>query len=302
MTTAEIEHVKRVVLEQLPEVLEHDPGFARWLEGLLSEKFPRRDEFARLLDEVQASRRENKEQFARVDERLDKADVQFEKVDGRLDKVDVQFKQVDQRFDQVDQRFDQVDQRLDQVDQRLDQVDQRLDQVDQRLDQVDQRFDRVDQRFDRVDQRMEKLEQRMDDVVREVKGLRDWMELNVGGFQTRAGRRLEDVVAGAFCYGLERQDIRPEQVRLRQTIEDTQGLVWRAGRKREVDLIALGAEIIVFEVKSTADRDDIEDLADKVSLVQALNSEKRVHGVLVMLGAESGHRERCRELGLRLIP
>jgi septal ring factor EnvC (AmiA/AmiB activator) len=260
VTTAEIEHVKRVVLEQLPEVLEPDPGFARWLEGLLSEKFPRRDEFARLLDEVQASRRENKEQFARVDERLDK-------VDGR-------FTQVDQRFDQVDQRFTQVD----------------------------EQFKKVDQRFDRVEQRLDKLEQRMEDVVREVKGLRDWMELKVGGFQTRAGRRLEDVVAGAFCYGLERQDMRPEQVHLRQTIEDTQGLVWRAGRKREVDLIASGAEIIVFEVKSTADRDHIEDLADKVTLVRATTPEKQVHGVLGMLGAESGHRQRCSELGLRLIP
>jgi len=60
MTPDEIERVKTVVLQELPEVLEHDPGFARWIEGLLSEKFPRRDEFARLLDEVQASRRENK--------------------------------------------------------------------------------------------------------------------------------------------------------------------------------------------------------------------------------------------------
>ena len=253
MTTAELDQIKTMVLRELPRVLEQDPQFALWVEGLLSEKFPRRDEFARLLDELEGSRKENRQQFSLLG-------------------------------------------------QRLDQVDQRFAHVDQRFAQVDQRFAQVDQRFDQVEQRLEKVEQSIGDLTREVKGLRDWMELNVGGFQTRAGRRLEDVVAGAFCYGLRREDIRPEEVRLRQPVEDTQGLVWRPGRKREVDIIALGQEIIVFEVKSTADRDDIEDLAEKVTLVRYLHPQKKVDGVLVMLGAEKDHRKWCEEAVLKLIP
>jgi hypothetical protein len=232
VTSEELQQVKRMVLQELPGVLEQDPGFAVFIEGILSEKFPRRDEFARLLDEVQAARNESK-----------------------------------MRFDQVDRRFEQVDRRFEQVDRRFEQVDQRLEQM-----------------------------------TAEIRGLRDWMELNVGGFQTRAGRRLEDVVAGAFCYGLERQDIHPEHVKLRQKIVDQQGIVFRPGKEREVDLIAVGSEIIVFEVKSTADHDDIDDLADKVKLVEHLNSGKRVHGVLVMLGAETDHRKLCSERGLKLIP
>lgn len=232
MTTEELHEVKRMVLQDLPRVLEQDPGFVVFIEGIISERFPRRDEFARLLDELTASRQENQ-----------------------------------QRFEQVDQRFEQVDRRFDGIDRRLDGIDQRYEQV-----------------------------------VAEIRGLRAWMELNVGGFQTRAGRRLEDVVAGAFCYGLERQDIHPDHVKLRQKIVDEQGLVYRAGKAREVDLIVLGPEVIVFEVKSTADYDDIDDLADKVKLVQHLHPDQRVQGVLVMLGAEADHRRLCTERGLRLIP
>jgi hypothetical protein len=260
VTSEELQQIKRLVLQELPGVLEQDPGFALFIEGILSEKFPRRDEFARLLEEVRAGRTETKE-----------------------------------RFDQVDQRFERVDQRFEQVDQRFEQVDQRFEQVDQRFEQVDQRFEQVDQRF-------EQMNQRLDGLTAEVRGLRNWMELNVGGFQTRAGRRLEDVVAGAFCYGLERQDIRPDQVRLRQRIVDEHGIVFRPGKEREVDMIALGAELIVFEVKSTADYDDIDDLADKVKLVEHLNPGKAVHGVLVMLGAEAEHRRLCSERRLKLIP
>jgi hypothetical protein len=232
VTSEELQEIKRLVLQELPGVLQQDPSFVVFIEGILSERFPRRDEFARLLDEVRAVRTETKEHF----------------------------------------------------------------------EQVDQRFEQVDQRFEQVDQRFERVEQRLEGLTAEVRGLRDWMELNVGGFQRRAGRRLEDVVAGAFCYGLERQDIRPDQVKLRQKVVDEQGIVFRSGKEREVDMIAVGSEIIVFEVKSTADYDDIDNLADKVKLIEHLNPGMAVHGVLVMLGAEAEHRRLCSERHLRLIP
>jgi predicted nuclease with TOPRIM domain len=225
MTTAEIQEIKALVLRELPAVLAQDTEFALVLEGMLSERFPRRDEFARLLEEMKEFRSETKE-----------------------------------RFEQVDKRFEQVDKRLEHIDQQFE------------------------------------------DMKHEIHGLRDWMQLNVGGFQTRAGKRLEDVVAGAFCYGLNQGDIRPEHVKLRQKITDVDGWVYRAGKTREVDIIALGQNMIVFEVKSTADHDDIDDLADKVELVRHLHPENTVEGILVMLGAERDHRDLCAQKGLKLIP
>ena len=58
MAPTTIAETRSDMLRQLRETLQQDPEFAIWIEGLLAEKFPRRDEFARLLDEVQAHRQE----------------------------------------------------------------------------------------------------------------------------------------------------------------------------------------------------------------------------------------------------
>ena len=218
MTTREIEEIKESLLRDLPRVLEQDPRFVLFIEGIVSEKFPRRDEFARLLDEVRAGREENK------------------------------------------------------------------------------------QKFEKIDQRFAGMEHRFGEIKNQIHQLQLWMEVNVGGLQSRAGKRLENVVAGAFCFGLRRNDIRPENVKLRQKLTDEAGAVFRPGKQREVDIIALGQEILVFEVKSSADHDDIDDLADNVSLVRHLHPGAHVKGILVMLGAEADHRQLCAEKGLELIP
>ena len=94
----ELEQVRDYVIEILPELLRRDPRIATTIEGILAQQFPRRDEFARLLDEVQQARLETKERFGQVDQRLE---------------------QIDKRFDQVDQRFEQVDKRFDGIDHTL---------------------------------------------------------------------------------------------------------------------------------------------------------------------------------------
>ncbi|MEZ4728857.1 MAG: DUF3782 domain-containing protein [Caldilineaceae bacterium] len=116
LTPETLEEIEAYILKRLPQVLARDPQFATLIEGMLAEKFPRRDEFARMLEELQEHRRETQQQF-------------------RL---------IDQRFEQVDQRFAQVDQRFAQVDKRFEQVDKRFEQVDQRFAQVDKRFDRLE--------------------------------------------------------------------------------------------------------------------------------------------------------------
>jgi hypothetical protein len=97
MTTEEIQQLKQLVLRELPQVLLQDTEFALVLEGMLSERFPRRDEFARLLDEVCAFRQESGQQFEQIDRR---------------------FEQIDRRFEQGDRRFEKIEQRLGKVDGR----------------------------------------------------------------------------------------------------------------------------------------------------------------------------------------
>ncbi len=144
-STMTLEEIEELILERLPGILERDPRFVTFIEGIVAEKFPRRDEFARLLDEVQQHRAETANQSRRVEQRVERVEQQLQ--EHRVETAE-QFKRVDQRFDQVDQRFAQVDQRFAQVDQRFDQVDQRFDQVDQRFDQADQRFAELVQRVE----------------------------------------------------------------------------------------------------------------------------------------------------------
>ncbi len=213
----ELEQVRNYVHQILPQAIRQEPDIAIALEGLLAQHFPRRDEFARLLDKLdqnqaetnrrfeemdrrfeqqreemnrrfeqvdqrlEQQREEMNRRFEQVDQRLEQQreemNRRFEQVDQRLEQVDQRFEQVDQRFEQVDQRFEQVDQRFEQVDQRFEQVDQRFEQVDQRFEQVDQRFEQVDQRFEQVDQRLSKLGQDVLDVKRDVAQLRSGQDL-----------------------------------------------------------------------------------------------------------------------------
>ncbi len=236
LTETELDEIKDYVLRKLPRLLEQDPEFVYFIEGIINEKFPRRDEFARLLDEFTSFRGEQRE-----------------------------------RFDQVDQRFEQVDQRFEQVDQQFIELRTKVREMDSRLNQ-------------------------------NMSDLRDWVQVIAGELQMRVGRNLEDIVAGALRLGLNRPDIDAQNVRLRQKISDPEGLVFKTGAQKEVDLLAHDGELLVFEVKSAPDVEDVEYFADKVELARLQNPTKQVRGVFIAVGAAKEIRGDCARRGLQLIP
>ena len=66
LTVKELAEVKQYVLANLPRVLEADPGFVVFVEGIVADKFPRRDEFTRAVEEWTSFRREANENFERI--------------------------------------------------------------------------------------------------------------------------------------------------------------------------------------------------------------------------------------------
>lgn len=58
LTTEQLEQAKRYILNSLRQILEQSPEFVVFVEGVVADKFPRRDEFARLLDQVEVYRQE----------------------------------------------------------------------------------------------------------------------------------------------------------------------------------------------------------------------------------------------------
>ena len=154
LETAVLEEIKEYIFYHLPHVLEQDPRFVTVIEGIVAEKFPRRDEFARLLDEMEQRRKQMDQGFADMRQ-------EFTQVNEHLGRADQHFVQVDQHLEGVDQRLEGVDQRLEGVDQRLVQIDQRFEQVDQKLAELSERVLDMDRRmavgFDRVQVSIDRL-------------------------------------------------------------------------------------------------------------------------------------------------
>ena len=144
-----LREIETYILRRLPDVLKQDPDFATWIEGLLAEKFPKRDEFARMLDELERNRRETREQFGQVNEQFGQVNEQFGQVNEQFNQVNEQFNQVNEQFNQVNEQFNQVNEQFDQVNEQFDQVNEQFSQVNERIDQTNERIDTLDRNIQR---------------------------------------------------------------------------------------------------------------------------------------------------------
>ena len=192
----------------------------------------------------------------------------------------------------------EVNERFEKVDERFEKVDERFEKVDEQFDQVKQQMTEVENKTDKLNLTTEGLKQQM----AETKDRTDKLALAVGGFQRRAGRKLEDVVAGALRYGLKRQDVSADNVRLRQKLVDVEGVVGPAGRTYEVDILIDNSSLLVFEVKSAACKvEEVDRFADKVELVRRQHPDKAVEGALISLEPANTVKARCAEWGIQIL-
>ena len=221
MAPTTIAETRSDILRQLRATLQQDPDFAVWIEGLLAEKFPRRDEFARLLDEVQAHRQETKAEFVQVDQRFDKVEAE---VQAHRQETKAEFVRIDQRFEQVDQRFEQVDQRFEQIDQRLVGIEERFARLEA---ETRNGFSRIERQIDRLGSRWgirnEQLFRQTMRSVLETSFDATVKELNIGGEQydcliTNGEHILIEITASAG------RNILARLQRKRQLYLDTTGI------------------------------------------------------------------------------
>lgn len=105
LTPEQLEQAKEYIFRQLPKVLAQSPEFVTLVEGIVAEKFPRRDEFARMLDQIEAHRKETQEFAVNVDRRFEQVDRRFGQVDQRFDTLE---KTVQEGFQEVFKRIDRL--------------------------------------------------------------------------------------------------------------------------------------------------------------------------------------------------
>jgi len=167
--------------------------------------------------------------------------------------------------------------------------DERFEKLLQELrafrEDTDRRFEAVDRRFDKMDS--------------DFKDLKDWVGIVVGGFQRRAGRSLEDAVAGTLRIALGK-DVKPENITMRKKIRDDEGLIGRAGREYEIDLCITNGESMIFEIKSYAKDDDIENFNDTAELAIKKLGLKKAKKALVTFDKRTSVVKLCDRYGILL--
>jgi RecB family endonuclease NucS len=73
------------------------------------------------------------------------------------------------------------------------------------------------------------------------------------------------------------------------------------GDEFEVDLIARNGEWVVFEVKATGKLCEVSEFARKVRWLAAQNSDKKVRGILIALGADDETKALAEHHNLELV-
>ena len=183
-----------------------------------------------------------------------------------------------------------------------DDLRQILEEMRISREESNKRFEAMDKRFDALQQDMDKRFDAMQkDMDRRFDDQKDWVGTVVGGFQRRAGRSLEDAVAGTLRVALRRKDIKPESLKLREKILDDEGLIGPKGRSYEIDLYGYNGESIIFEVKSYAEEEDVLRFNDKAELAKQKLGLVNPMKVFVTLDKSRDMIRACEEVGIEVV-
>ncbi|RKZ91574.1 MAG: hypothetical protein DRR19_06775 [Candidatus Parabeggiatoa sp. nov. 1] len=295
------DYIQDHIVDILPQLLQENPKVVTAIEGIIAHQFPRRDEFARLLDEVKQQREDWTRQFELLREEIKQ---QREETNQRFEAQREEWTQQFQLLrEEMNQRFEaQREEWTQQFKLLREEFELLRDEVKQQRAEMNQQFKQVHSDHLELKRRVIKLETGLDRVVDKMTGFDAWLKVLTGNVGTKKGQTLEDLFALALQYGLKNPDIKPETIRLRQELIDTEGQIFlRKYYGTEIDLIAENGQMTVFEIKATAESDDVDLFAMKVKLVQLQNPNQQVQGIFISPGAGEKIRQRCIENGLELL-
>lgn len=125
------------------------------------------------------------------------------------------------------------------------------------------------------------------------------LRIAIGSLGKRVGRDLEKTILSLYKDNLARLGIDPEKAR-RFIYTDLEGRLGIRGARYEFDVIIEDGGVTVIEVKSRAEREDIDWLYDKVERTrQLIGNVRRI--VIIAINIDREALERARELGIDTI-
>ena len=204
----------------------------------------------------------------------------------RRDEFYEYMKRSDERFERL---FNELRESREESNRRFEAMERRFEAM---REESERRFEAMERRFETIDRRFEAMERRFDN-------LEDWVGIVVGGFQRRAGRKLEDAIAGTLRLALKR-DIKPENITMRKKIKDDEGMIGPKGREYEIDLYITDGESLIFEIKSYAEEEDVERFNDKAELAKKKLNLKSAKKAIITLEKHPSFVKFCEQMGIEV--
>ncbi|MGH9838671.1 MAG: hypothetical protein ACREEM_07800 [Blastocatellia bacterium] len=233
--------------------------------------------FNNFIREVAGEMSPSKEDFAGLSEAL--AEFRFE---------------AGQRFDHVEGRFDHLEGRFDRQEGRLESLYTRMKGAEERLGEFN-----LEMKYARRD--IARNGSQLSYVIRRMDGLEAWIKAIEGKKGSDKGQNLEETFATALRFGLQNADIKPENIRLRVKLTDSDGLVYQRGHTTEVDIIIEDRRWTAFEIKASAEKDDVTSFWFKLKLIRLQQPDKEIRGVIFSCRDDAELKECCRDYEIELI-
>jgi hypothetical protein len=125
-------------------------------------------------------------------------------------------------------------------------------------------------------------------------------KITLGSIGRRWGRDLEETVIRLYRHVLEERGVIPEKIE-RFVYEDKEGRYYVKGSRIEFDMYVHDDRVYLIEVKSHADRNDVEWFYKRAEIYEKITSRKPDKLILIAVNIDVGAYERARELGMDVI-
>ena len=264
------EELEEYILEKLPKILEENPRFVTFIEGIVAEKFPRRDEFARLLDQVQYHGQETRN-------RLDRVENVLQEHSGRFDRVESVLQEHTGILQEHSERFDRVENVLQEHTGILQEHTGILQEHTGILQEHSERFDRVENELQNhrreTAQRFDELEFNLQRSIDRL-GAR-WGIRNEAVFRQVMKSLLED----SFGVAVEERHIKGEQF----------------------DVVIYNGEHVLVEITASAGRHILERLQRKRQLYIDEVGVVPARFILAVGSIHSRRAQSLREAGFEVV-
>ncbi len=184
------------------------------------------------------------------------------------------------KMEEHDRKFNEILEELRRLREGQAEHSRRLEEHDRKFNEILEELRRLREDFQRLDMRV---------------------EVTIGSMGRRWGRDLERTTLEIFREVLEREGIEPGRVRKFRYRDADGEYTGRPGSVIDVDILIEDQRLYVVEVKSSAELDHVERLADKVPILERILNRKVDRVYLVAVNVDDDALERAEELGFRVI-